>query len=298
MHFSSLQNAGLKVYLNRVFQPPAAFAYLAPDGLPTQAYTLEIPTNSDASIHVEFDPVDPAKTAKGKVQLFASNVSPYSDQCLTTKFCLKLFGDASDAGYELRNVNKMQLHCLAGDSASMSAAVRAKCKKWLECLKSADRALLESFLRAALGEGGSPPTTTMPTTTTNTRRRITTTRRRRRRRRQSRRRRGSSSLIKDGSDEVECLDPATADPESWDCDCVETMKAACSASTTDMDCFKAHMCNHGGVCRAWKKQHCSASLVESEADKRVQVTSSGEIVTRSEGALDSTVQGKCTSETQ
>ena len=62
----------------------------------------------------------------------------------------------------------------------------------------------------------------------------------------------------------ECIDPITADPESWDCDCYDEMVRRCSEIISKHDltgfsmatCLRAEMCNNPLVCEDWKASVC------------------------------------------
>merc|ERR1712046_80982 len=48
-----------------------------------------------------------------------------------------------------------------------------------------------------------------------------------------------------------CIDPTSADPESWECDCYAEAHEACSrvdVDNTDVECMRAHYCNFDQVC--------------------------------------------------
>merc|ERR1719502_1098354 len=59
------------------------------------------------------------------------------------------------------------------------------------------------------------------------------------------------------------MDPRTEDPESWECDCYEEGKEACSRTTIDVDentCLRANYCEYPKVCEHWKDIYCTADL--------------------------------------
>jgi len=100
-------------------------------------------------------------------------------------------------------------------------------------------------------------------------------------------------------DKEGCFDPSVGDMESWECDCMDAMIDKCGK--IDEECFAKLMCAHGNVCESWKEtdDHCPNGLMESMANRSILQTS-----TKTKGKdmnkvdLDSSLGGKCTSETQ
>eukprot|EP00747_Dinoflagellata_sp_TGD_P186119 gnl/TRDRNA2_/TRDRNA2_42999_c0_seq1.p1 gnl/TRDRNA2_/TRDRNA2_42999_c0~~gnl/TRDRNA2_/TRDRNA2_42999_c0_seq1.p1 ORF type:complete len:655 (-),score=77.11 gnl/TRDRNA2_/TRDRNA2_42999_c0_seq1:124-2088(-) len=72
-------------------------------------------------------------------------------------------------------------------------------------------------------------------------------------------------------DRVDCIDPRTADPESWDCDCFEEMNKRCQDITerhavdgfTVPKCLRALFCVDPKVCNDWKKLFCYSEEMET-----------------------------------
>eukprot|EP00747_Dinoflagellata_sp_TGD_P006871 gnl/TRDRNA2_/TRDRNA2_116500_c0_seq1.p1 gnl/TRDRNA2_/TRDRNA2_116500_c0~~gnl/TRDRNA2_/TRDRNA2_116500_c0_seq1.p1 ORF type:complete len:482 (-),score=40.32 gnl/TRDRNA2_/TRDRNA2_116500_c0_seq1:303-1592(-) len=68
-----------------------------------------------------------------------------------------------------------------------------------------------------------------------------------------------------------CINPLTADPESWDCDCFEEMHRLCKEivsvhkvvgfSTTV--CLRAQICSNPMVCGDWKATQCGTAAVKN-----------------------------------
>lgn len=64
-----------------------------------------------------------------------------------------------------------------------------------------------------------------------------------------------------------CLDPATEDPESWTCDCYDSMRDRCVelaaevgaaySSSFESVCLRAEYCVHPKICSGWKAAACS-----------------------------------------
>jgi len=109
----------------------------------------------------------------------------------------------------------------------------------------------------------------------------------------------------DAPDHAECVDPEFADPESWDCECMEVFTSKCPESDDDRSaCLKGIMCNNDQVCRAWKDSNCADSLVQNALVNRARTANNASksavaltdtVVTSSSlhNDLDSATQGKC-----
>jgi len=112
----------------------------------------------------------------------------------------------------------------------------------------------------------------------------------------------------DAPDHAECVDPEFADPESWDCECMEVFTSKCPESDDDRSaCLKGIMCNNDQVCRAWKDSNCADSLVQNALVNRARTANNASksavaltdtVVTSSSlhTDLDSATQGKCASQ--
>jgi len=74
--------------------------------------------------------------------------------------------------------------------------------------------------------------------------------------------------------QASCIDPALADPESWECECVEEMTETCGG--VDEECFRGLLCKNGNVCAEWKQTHCPASLIDSLVQRSNHSTSFGQ----------------------
>lgn len=182
------------------------------------------PINKDSRIRVEF-----TRTGNGNayavVRLKAHNVDESVDTCMSTKNCLKEIGDVNQAAsFELRNSNDMQSKCLRGELSS------SKCTAWRNCLQNVPGGYTD--FANALSAAVEPVT---------------------------------SMLVEDSSetvakDDSHCVDPSTADPESWECECLQKMKDNCLAQNraVDADCFRDLYCKDDRVCCSWKSTHCES----------------------------------------
>merc|ERR1719162_251852 len=59
----------------------------------------------------------------------------------------------------------------------------------------------------------------------------------------------------------ECINPYTADPEEWDCDCYPKMIAKCDYTKLERRaaCIRDLMCQSPVVCDRWKRLECPAA---------------------------------------
>jgi len=253
-----------------------------------QKKRLKIPISGDARIRISLRPSDTSKKASAVLLMMANGVDASVDSCMSIKDGLSVLGDESEAAFELRNVNARQLTCLKGDFGAMSETLGEKCKKWRTRISKEERELLLAFLSAAL-KGASTGMAEV-------------------RSRQHLR----PSLNASRTTRESCSDPAVDDPESWDCECLQSMKQTCEAEHSHLsleDCLRTLMCNNGDVCEEWKEEHCEDSLVRGSAFESTEATSGEDFAIQQRAtvlstkvatvnALDSATQGKCTSETQ
>jgi len=213
---------------------------------------LEIPISGDARIRISLRPSDTSQKASAVLLMMANGVEASVDSCMSVKDGLSVLGDASEAAFELRNVNARQLTCLKGDFGAMSEPLAKKCKKWRKSISKKERKLLLAFLSAAL-KGASTGMTEV-------------------RSRQHLR----PALNASRTTRESCSDPAVDDPESWDCECLQSMKQTCEAEHSHLsleDCLRTFMCNNVGVCEEWKEEHCEGSLVRGSAFQSMEATS-------------------------
>jgi len=204
----------------------------------------------------------PQLKSHAKVWLEAAKVDSEVDKCMAVKDCLDLLGDGSAAAFELRNGNGLQLQCLVGGNLlGMSILVQEICKKWNRCVtKTGKKKHLLALLRAG--------------------------------------RRANPGLLEQVSlsnetDADACVDPSVDDPESWDCECAETMNAACDGKELE-PCMQKMMCKNSNICCSWKKEHCpSPTCTGALMAERSQVSTKAVTSSSLHNDLDSATQGKC-----
>jgi hypothetical protein len=161
--------------------------------------------------------------------------------CEDMKACLSTMIGDGEQGLKLRMENELQFQCLdAQDSSQYPSSVKTACTSWRECLEKNTeedhRSRLLLMLRAA-GHGDSHASASMVQATS-----------------------------KPAAPE-ECLDPATTDPESWECDCYDEAMSLCSKMATrpeytEKKCMRALYCNRGDVCSSWKQSACADPQVQ------------------------------------
>jgi len=54
---------------------------------------------------------------------------------------------------------------------------------------------------------------------------------------------------------LSCIDPASDDPEMWECNCFEEMQNKCGGM--DANCFQCIFCENANVCSSWKTKMCT-----------------------------------------
>jgi len=64
----------------------------------------------------------------------------------------------------------------------------------------------------------------------------------------------------------DCVHPASDDPESWDCECGESLHKYCP--DLQQNCVREQMCKAGFICDDWKQQACPSSMLERAQGKR------------------------------
>jgi len=218
---------------------------------------LNIASGQKARIRIVLTPTSPGSLARAKLGIFAVGIDKGVDQCMSTKECLSDLGDGSPESFELRNSNLKQRDCLSGDSESST------CTKWKDCLSDDQEKKLLAFLRASLR---------------------------------------ASALEEAGvvtqnlkTNEVACLDPSSADPESWECECVDMIVEKCG-SADDETCMFNTMCAHADVCAEWKTaSDCPTDLEQNAAatKRSSHVSTHSANISLLDTGLDNTLQGKC-----
>jgi len=229
--------------------------------------------SGSARVRAVFVPLDKNSPsgAEAKIEVLAMPKSV--EQCVTFKNCLALLGDGSDEGFELRNNNMFQRTCLESGASSLPSHLQTKCSVWDGCLPLDSKLNLKAIL-AASGVGLASFADEVSIVSHN-------------------------STI--SNDPNACTMPDVADPESWDCECIEEMIDVCGG--TDESCFKDLLCNRAEVCQSWKDEQQCVALIQ--ANKDVGVGRAGdlraalgqrgrELASSGLGnALDSSLQGKC-----
>jgi len=262
-----------------------------PQGDFSRCPKLEFPVGADTHLRVEFIRKTNSAASFGQFWIVA-RVDQYVEDCMAVKDCLASLGDGSEAAFKLRNDNKEQLKCLIATNDAARDAINSKCRPWVTCLKR-DSGRIDKLKR--LLEAGQESSAMLMAISDGS----------------ASKRDGAASKIRGPG---ECIDPAVDDAEAWSCDCMQDLVDACSG--IDADCFRTKMCQSSEVCDEWKQSHCptlflikaNESTPEEEARAAlVSMTRRGAIRangTRSSmammahGALDSSVTGKCTSESQ
>jgi len=236
-----------------------------------QPKTIDVPiaSNTKSRMRAAFSPIVATQESFAEVRLDADGVDKSVDDCMTVKDCVSILVDGGDAGFELRNVNVMQLHCLTGNTGAFSSALKDKCIAWMACMDATKKTFLTALLKAAVG---------------------------------------STSLISDVAmanhtqkvDPITCVNPESDDPESWECACLDEMTKACGGEA-DEECFLGLLCSRTTICATWKDAHCPAKMLQAEtgrmapafvaaAAKRSTKASSNTALGNS---LDGSFQGKC-----
>lgn len=91
-----------------------------------------------------------------------------------------------------------------------------------------------------------------------------------------------------------CIDPLHDDPESWDCDCFETMKQTCENVNHPMtQCMTALMCAHPRVCQSWKSTSKCADVasITQQIQRSSLLERADENKTRQQQSKDSRTDG-------
>jgi len=217
---------------------------------------LGLPPGGQARFRVTFAPEE-GKAASCKFYLEAYKMDASVDSCMTAKECLDQLGDGSGAAFELRNGNSKQLKCLkSNEDSTMSATLLQKCTAWRQCVTRTGK---KNRLLALMSAASTPAPGSLVTGVV------------------------TENITRDSD---VCVHPAVDDPESWDCECAETMFAKCG--DTDESCLQNLMCNNPGICDSWKQNHCltSSSLMAKRSDKSAMINGI-------DNNLDGAMQGKC-----
>jgi hypothetical protein len=252
----------------------------------SSTFRVLLPVDKDTHIRAEFARISASAASSGQLWLMATDVDQYVEDCMAVKDCLSNLGDGSKEAYKLRNDNKKQLKCLSATTDAARDAINLKCKPWVKCLaKDAGRISKLKSLLAAGQEGSSmliaisDRDAMASTSGWGTRRR------------------------KPVQDQSECIDPATDDPESWSCDCVQDLIDECGG--IHASCFRTQMCQSTEICTSWKKSHCPgwSSLISKSNESTTEEKKATSLVlmrrttSHAQGAidngLDGSLKGKC-----
>lgn len=264
IHIEQVQYASLSCYNNGVVVPKT----LSDQGDSFDLSSADVGKN--AQIKVVLAPSSAGHAAFAKILILAM-ANKWVDTCMDRNFCLQKLGDGSVAAFELRNSNRRQYDCLLGNAASHLAVV---CAVWRACFASQTGTNHEAELLKLLSAVFKAASTSLVKTNLP----------------------ATISSAQTVGDAPGCTDPAVADPESVECECLDEIKKACAdAGVADSEeCFLTHMCNHQSVCGSWKTDHCAGgdSLLVSRSHSRSSMTA------ENTNTLDGSVTGKCTTSTR
>lgn len=229
------------------------------------ATTVDVSGDIGHELEVEFK-VMPNITADGfddeQTRVSIKDLTLYMGtdfaSCEDGKVCLWNLGNRAArrrnkqdmSGLALRNSNALQLECLETPLVNMTPG--SVCEEWRECLDDDYALRIRTLLRTAkmnqnLGGGSiSQPVSENV--------RIKTQRK--------------GKLKSKRALRTHCMDPLLEDPESWQCDCYETMMIRCASvdpPPSDELCLRLHFCTFERVCTAWKEGigNCEAPEVKA-----------------------------------
>jgi len=224
----------------------------------------------DHQIKASFYTKELALISSAQILIKAIGLMPWVETCMDSHLCLKKLGDASKASFGLRNNNRRQRDCLVGKAWPQDAD---KCQEWDNCLQETPKstahtkfkATLEDILNAVL-----PSNRTTP-----------------------------ESLAESPADAPGCIDPEISDPEAFECECLEKLQETCEGEPDQMQCFRNLMCEDPRVCCSWKQAACSPSAAAGCSDSSSSMTQRANVERlQTSTDLDTSVAGKCSSETQ
>jgi len=186
------------------------------------------PKTGDRHVRVVLRITDNSKDASARVQL-SSATEPYVEKCMTRNLCLKKLSEGA-SGFAIRNNNTKQLQCLQGEDVSET------CLGWKKCLLEIEDHVDEliKILRAGL----------LPASSQGEMIQILSTRRQGLERTQN-----------------QCIDPASSDPEAFDCECLQQVQEECGEASETEGCIREMMCKHPQVCESWKGTQCDTALI-------------------------------------
>jgi len=282
-----LQKADLRVMINNKLWKTYNEAQMPMyrDGL-LKPDNIDVIGRSHTRLRLELVPKQRSTAAKGKFSLQAFKVDASAHKCLEVTDCMNVLSQQKKQAFALRNSKRLQLQCLMGKLHS------EVCDDWVKCLPADKQEILKAILRA-MGAGAIGLLDLSAALSV-----------------------ASGKVSKTHTQDEECVDPAGDDPEAWDCDCHEKMIEVCGGQDRET-CFRSQMCKHPDVCQHWKESVSCAPLassllqrsgsggrfeVESNVSQKQSIGDALEERTNmssSAGAsLDSSLAGKCSSETQ
>jgi len=236
-------------------------------------YQDGLKTNGEAfQLSVQFFPTNKQAPSSVTIKATLGNVRPKFEQCMDHKTCLTAMGNMKlKASFALRNKNAYQLSCLR--RAAVPDWLKATCEAWRSCVE--ENPSLAKYLKTSLSAANPSMLQIEDTSATKANR------------------------------QDECFDPAIADAEALECECMVYLQEACPGD--DEECFKKAYCADKRVCQDWKDDNdCKKpSLLQAEsnspkaymalaAERRSSHNdSSANILTDN---LESALQGKCASQ--
>lgn len=177
-------------------------------------------SSKGVTIEVVFTPSNVHRSAY--IHRIWMNTNADYKNCEDNKACLKIFDNQHDKDQmEIRNSPHAQYRCLAGILHGSTA-----CNRWKQCLSQSklDECAIMTYLLSIGADHTSLAEENLH--------------RRRRRRRHG----------------TECNDPFLSDPESWDCECHQTLVQKCGQTdvAAKAECYRSHLCTLRSVCDEWK----------------------------------------------
>jgi len=232
------------------------------------------PDGEAFELSVQFIPTNKKAPSSVTIKAELGNVRPKFEQCMDHKTCLTAMGNMKlKESFALRNKNAYQLYCLKRDK-KLPNWLEATCAAWRSCVE--ENPSLAKYLKTSLS-AANPSMLQIE----------------------------GASATKANRQEPECFDPAIADAEALECECMVYLQEACPGD--DEECFKKAYCADKRVCQDWKDDNdCTKpSLLQAESNspkaymalaaerRSSQNDSSANILTDN---LESALQGKCASQ--
>jgi len=244
-----LQNGTFSVYLNGKLE--ASFKDVKMKN--KAVHWLRLPPNAGGELHrVVLELAQVRRWAYVELDDIKLFMEPAFGECESKKLCMKQMlsnGRATKGSALLRSSQRHQLACLENASLNGSiAGLQQSCDSWKRCLSiSGMRQNLTDLLSASVSAlPGASALTLLPALSASVE--------------------GSSNASPSTSSSTGCLTPSSLDPEAWECDCHEKMKERCQQveAKVDLDsklqfyplCYRAIICDHKAICKAWKDVHC------------------------------------------